>query len=140
MKRSFVWFLVVPLLFGFALSCENGTPDYVGTWAVYNAEVEPEVFVDAVVTLRNDGTFESLAYEVGTTNLTDGSARGTYEVEGDLFTMTITEQYQSGAWQPHSQTSIAQYSISGDTMTLNIDLDEPPDGVYDLTMILTKQG
>ena len=135
---SFVF--VVTIFFVISSCSTNGDPAYVGIWAVYNAEVEPEVFIDAVITLRNDGTFESLVYQAGTTTLTEGSAKGTYVVEGDIFTMTITELYQSGAWQSASQTNIGQYSISGNTMTLNIDVSEPPDGIYDMQMILTKQS
>jgi hypothetical protein len=139
MKRSFIWFLVVPILVGFVLCCENGTPNYIGTWTASNVEAEPGAFVDVTISLKDDGAFENLVYMAGTTTLISGSARGTYEVEGDLIIATITEEYESGAWQSANFTSTSQFSISGDTMTMSIDTSDPQDGVYDLTVELTRQ-
>jgi hypothetical protein len=97
MKRTFIWFLVVPLLFGFVLSCENGggtTLSLLGTWV--NSDYNGGENGGKVVTAHVDGDDYTWAIynnhddtvPVFTVNFTVTSE--TTDSEGNLMVETIS--------------------------------------------------
>ena len=147
MKKFVLPILLCCILFVTILTCEqsSGDPDYVGTRKAFNTQTDPgplPVFRDLVVILSGGGSFESLVHELGTSTLTEGSARGIYTAANNVFTMSITEQYSivpPVGWQVNPQIALTPYTLAGNTLTLFIDLSEPPDGDADLIVALTRQ-
>ena len=144
MKKLLLSFIVISL-FAFILSCPDEGSDvpeqaeYIGIWVGYNIEVSLSSFNDVVFTINIDGTFESLLYEVGTQTLAEESSRGNYTVNGDIFDSLTTEIYDGFNWIPDVEWYRSLFTIVGDTMNLNVDMDSPPDGVYDVLFVLQRQ-
>jgi hypothetical protein len=117
---------------------EPPAPSLVGVWFGEGVEQpgDPE-FLDAYITVGEDGSFESLLYDAGGATLQGMSMRGTYTVTDSTFNATTSEIYDlMYGWQPLVLTWSMQYTISGDTLTLHQDFDQ--DGTPDIDWILNR--
>ncbi len=96
---------------------------------------------DVTVIARANGTYETLLYGEGGTTPQAYSQRGTYTCSNNIAHLQVTERYDGSNWVSFSETSDIPYSISGDgnTLTLQMDLSYPPDGIADATWTLTRQ-
>jgi hypothetical protein len=116
---------------------EPEVPDYVGTWLVYNPDTYGgPVFTKAEMTFRADLSFESLMYDAGGI-LSAGSGRGTYTASNNILYCQLTQWYDGSKWIVISVQYVMPYSVSGDELTISIDMDR--DGTYDVTWVLTRQ-
>ena len=129
----------VTLTGGDATIQANFEADYIGTWFGSNFELPDSSHVDLKLTLRADGTYEALQYDVDGSTLQDMSHRGTYTCANNILYTTSTEIYYTGSeWTSEVQTYGTPYSISGNTLTMYLDFD-PDDPDDDATWILTRQ-
>jgi hypothetical protein len=138
-KKGIVIMAVLAMLVVFISCSTEEEADYIGTWAVSNAEVPGPAYVDAVVTIRDDGTYESLIYIHGTTELLEGSSRGTYACSHGIFYARATSVYDTDIsdWIDSGLASAVPYSVSGNTLTIHQDFDQ--DGIEDVVWNLTRQ-
>jgi hypothetical protein len=76
MKRVLAFCTIVLILLCALFSCntDGEVPDYIGIWFASNV-VTPGGNFDAQVTLNEDGTYETLLYNVGGSTLQAGSSR-----------------------------------------------------------------
>lgn len=118
------------------VACEPPLPDYVGVWEGSDLPT-PGFHYDAVMTLAEDGTYESLLYDVGGSTLQQGSSRGTYTVAGGAITVNVTQLFDGAAWQSVTMVSTTACTLAGDTLTMSIDFTG--DGVPDNDWVLTRQ-
>ena len=125
MKRDLAFCTIVLILLCALFSCttDGGVSDYVGIWLASNV-VTPGGNVDAHIALNEDGTYETLLYDVGGSTLQAGSSRGTYTCANNKLTNTIEEVYDGSVWKAQGGTQVTPYSISGDTLTLYQDFGE----------------
>jgi hypothetical protein len=141
MKKKDIIIMAVVAMLVVITSCatEEEEADYIGTWAVSNAEVPGPAYVDAVVTIRDDGTYESLIYIPGSTELIEGSSRGTYACSHGIFYARATSIYDTDIsdWIDSGLASAAPYSVSGNTLTIHQDFDQ--NGIEDAVWNLTRQ-
>jgi hypothetical protein len=141
MKRVLAFCTIVLILLCALFSCntDGEVPDYIGIWFASNV-VTPGGNFDAQVTLNEDGTYETLLYNVGGSTLQAGSSRGTYTCANNIFSAQQKEQYNGSAWVAAPGTlPPAAYIVSedGNTLTLIQDFDE--DGNIDATWTMTRQ-
>ena len=139
--RRFLTFCTVVLILLHALaSCtmEEPLPDIVGIWFGSSVDVPSSPPpVDATITIRTDGTYETLMYDVGGSDLQNMSNRGTYTASHTIFTATMSEMYDGTDWVAAVAVWSNAYSVSGDTMLLYQDFDQ--DGTVDAIWTLTRQ-
>ena len=120
-------------------AAEPEVPDYVGTWLVYNPDTYGgPVFAKAEITFRADLSFENLMYDAGGI-LHAGSSRGTYTASNNILYCQMTHWYDGLNWIDLSVQYVMPYSVSGDELTISIDMDRAPDNTYDVTWVLTRQ-
>ena len=142
MKSIFKLFTVVLILVLIFVACkteDDSVADYIGTWFGSSVEAPGPEYFDIKSTFRADGTLEYLMYDVGGSTLLDNSMRGTYTSANNIFYVTSTEVYDGFIWTPDVQIYERLYSVSGNTMTLYLDLDDPPDGITETIWTLTRQ-
>ena len=139
MRREIVCLLAVAALALVLAGCDTtgDDPGYIGVWEGSTVELPGPSFADVQITLEDDGTLESLMYDVGGSTLQDGSTRGTYSVANGVCYSVATLEYDTGAWIPAWSASAAAYTLSGDTLTIHQDFDG--DGTSELDWVLTRQ-
>ena len=103
----------------------------VGTWFGSSVEVPGPWYVDAWVTIRADGSFESLLYNVGGQDTQEMSMRGTYICDNGTFVAHLTDIFIGGIWVPPPvpMEFLILYTLNGDILILHQDFDqlgEPP--------------
>ena len=134
----------IALMFVFA-SCKTEeevvpVPDYIGTWFGSSVAVpdSPFDYVDARITCKEDGTYETLLYNVGGSTLQNMSSRGTYACSNGIFYSVMTEVYdQVSGWVDYYDPYACSYSISGNTLTMQQDFNQ--DGTVDTVWTLSRQ-
>jgi len=120
-------------------SCEFFTalfsPRLTGTWVQETYWTTPmDLDFRVEITFDRNGDYEQLFYvrETTTWELWTGSFRGTYAVDGDIITITLTSGYVvltetpvTGEWQsaPSPLEGTAQFSISAGILSLTMDYD-----------------
>lgn len=129
MIKGVHFFLVLCIIVLFSCTVHEDLP---GTWVQEASwEIDGDTFEARVEFIFEQTDLDILFYgqDGGWVLLPTGSVRGTYTVEGNIITFTISEILLDDVWTEMSDGGTAQYDISKNTMDLIIDYDE--DDVYD---------